>query len=167
MSIAQGGCLCGGIRYAAAAAPGRVTICHCTFCQRATGSAFMVEPIFDAGDISVTAGTPKTYTHVSTGSGKEVYVHFCDTCGTKLFLTFERFAGAIGVYAGTFDDPNWFDVSPGNAKHIFLGVAQRGTIVPAGINTFTEHATQNDGTPIDPQVFGTPHVIGAPRQKTI
>ena len=41
----DGGCLCGDVRYQVAAAPLRVTICHCTFCQRFTGSAFLVEPI--------------------------------------------------------------------------------------------------------------------------
>ena len=47
MSVKQGGCLCGAIRYMASAQPIRVTYCHCKFCQRATGSAYMVEPIFE------------------------------------------------------------------------------------------------------------------------
>ena len=46
MSLNYGGCLCGAIRYATSADPVRVTYCHCKFCQRATGSAYMVEPIF-------------------------------------------------------------------------------------------------------------------------
>lgn len=170
MINAQGGCLCGSIRFAASAPPGRLTICHCTFCQRATGSAYMVEPIFAAADISVISGAPKSYTHISTGSGKEVHVHFCDACGTKLFLTFERFSDAVGVYAGAFDDPNWFDVTPNNSKHIFLGVAQNGTVIPAGVTTFVEHATQNDGTPNAPKVYAAPHVISqaaVPRDKGI
>jgi len=43
--IHEGGCLCGEIRYETMAEPVRVTICHCTFCQRLTGSAYLVEPI--------------------------------------------------------------------------------------------------------------------------
>ncbi|SDZ16572.1 Uncharacterized conserved protein [Jannaschia faecimaris] len=159
MKNAQGGCLCGNVRYETRGQPVKVTLCHCRFCQRATGGAYLVEPIFEAQAFRLTKGVPKTYTHVSGGSGKEVFVHFCDTCGTKLFLQFERFADAVGVYGGTFDDPNWFELTPENSKHIFLGVAQRGTVIPARVDTYSEHAFRTDGTPIAPTVFDAPHVI--------
>jgi len=106
MSLNYGGCLCGAIRYATSADPVRVTYCHCKFCQRATGSAYMVEPIFLKPSLEIISGKPATYTLASQGSGKRVTINFCSTCGTKLFLAFERFPAALGVYAGTFDNPN-------------------------------------------------------------
>lgn len=160
MSAAKGGCLCGRVRYEVRDQPARTTMCHCRFCQRATGGAYMVEPVFGASDFSIIKGIPKEYTHVSEGSGKEVHIHFCDTCGTKLFLTFERFADAVGVYGGTLDDPNWLEITPDNSKHIFLGVARKGTVIPPHFNTFVEHATENDGTPIPPTVFDKPRTVG-------
>ena len=160
MSGMRGGCLCGALRYEVHNQPSRTTICHCKFCQRATGGAYLVEPIFDASEFSMTEGRPKQYKHISEGSGKDVYIHFCDTCGTKLFLTFERFEGIVGLYGGTLDDPNWLEITPQNSKHIFLGVAQKGTIIPPHINTFVEHATKNDGSPLEPEVFDQPHAIG-------
>ena len=160
MSAPEGGCLCGRVRYAVKSPPMRVTICHCRFCQRATGSAYLVEPIFAKSDMDVISGEPKIYAHRSEGSGKMVDVHFCDHCGTKLFLSFERFPDVVGVYGGTFDDPNWFERSPKNARHIFLSVAQLGTVIPAGIACFEEHATTNEGKPIEPRVYDEPHVIG-------
>ena len=160
MSDHEGGCLCGNLRYNVRSAPSRVTICHCRFCQRATGGAYLVEPIFAKSDFSIIKGKEKIYEHCSTGSGKQVYVHFCENCGTNLYLTFERFKDAVGIYGGTFDDPDWFERTPENSKHIFLSVAQRGTIIPPGINTFDEHATTNDGEPIEPHVFSEPMVIG-------
>jgi hypothetical protein len=159
MSTHEGGCLCGGIRYSVKTPPMRVTICHCRFCQRATGSAFLVEPIFGKSDFNVTSGEPKTYQHRSAGSGKMVDVHFCSRCGTKLFLSFERFAEVVGVYGGTFDDPNWFGHSAENSRHIFLSAARRGTIVPAGVQCFEQHAITNDGRPIKPTVFAEHHEI--------
>ena len=153
MSIAEGSCLCGTVKYAVHAHPTRVTMCHCKFCQRATGGAYLVEPIFENTDFEILYGNTKIYEHVSEGSGKLVYVHFCERCGTKLFLRFERFPDVTGVYGGTFDDPNWFDKTSKDAKHIFLDVAQHGTIIPAGMNTFKEHATTADGTPIEPTIF--------------
>jgi hypothetical protein len=163
MSAHEGGCLCGNVRYAAKAEPARLTYCHCRFCQRATGSAYLVEPIFAKSEFEVTKGEPKIYRHRSESSGKIVEVHFCDNCGTKLFLTFERFPDVVGCYGGTFDDPNWFDRPAENSKHIFLNVAQHGTVIPAAINCFEEHAMANDGKPIEPHVFGEHHVIGAGR----
>ena len=160
MTRHEGGCLCGKVRYATRAMPLRVTVCHCRFCQRATGSAYMVEPIFDKGDFVVIAGTPRTYDQVSSGSGKVVHVHFCPDCGTKLWLSFERFTDAVGVYAGTFDDPCWFPIEPQASKHIFLGAARSDTVIPAGLPTYVEHATTNDGTPLKATVFETCHRIG-------
>ena len=159
MSVADGGCLCGEVRYDVQSHPTRVTICHCKFCQKATGSAYLVEPFFDETDFAVTSGEAKIYEHRSEGSGKQIYIHFCDICGTKLFLTFERFPEVVGVYGGTFDDPNWFERTPENSKQIFLGDAQRGTVIPPGVNTFEEHATANDGTSIEPTVFSEPKII--------
>ncbi|HUS98000.1 MAG TPA: GFA family protein [Hyphomicrobiaceae bacterium] len=159
MSGAQGGCLCGGLRYKVQSPPSRVTICHCRFCQRATGSAYLVEPIFDKQGFSLTKGNAKVYVHRSEGSGQQVYVNFCDTCGTKLFLGFDRWPDIVGVYGGTFDDPNWYERTSENSKQIFLGVAQAGTVIPPGVNTFKEHATTIDGTPIEPTVFAKPEII--------
>ncbi len=159
MATHEGGCLCGAVRYETQGDPLRVTICHCKFCQRATGSAYMVEPIFRQTDVRITKGTPTTYSQRSSGSGKLVHVHFCAACGTKLYLTFERFAESCGVYAGTFDDPNWFEIRPDNSKHIFIDVARHETILPAEVPCFGEHAMRNDGTPLEPVTFDQPKTV--------
>lgn len=160
MAHHEGGCLCGNIRFATLAMPLGVTVCHCRFCQKATGSAYMVEPIFDSGDFVVLSGAPRTFDVVSAGSGKVVHVHFCADCGTKLWLSFQRFPDSVGVYAGTFDDPCWFPIDPETSKHIFLGVARSDTVVPPGLPTFVEHARTNDGTPQEATVYETCHQIG-------
>jgi hypothetical protein len=159
-AMQQGGCICGAVRYETEGAPLRVTICHCRFCQRATGTAYMVEPIFPRKDLRITRGSPATYEHRSEGSGKLVQAHFCARCGTKLFLTFERFAEVCGVYAGTFDDPDWFEIGPDNAKHIFIDVARHGTVLPPGLPAFGAHAIARDGTPLEPTVSDQPRILG-------
>lgn len=155
----HGGCLCGALRYATDANPLRVTFCHCKFCQRATGSAYMVEPIFEKANLEITSGAPATYALASQGSGKQVIIHFCATCGTKLFLSFERFSGIYGVYGGTFDDPDWFARTPQMSRHIFLDSAQRGTVIPAGVSVYREHTMLDDGTPVAPMTFEQPHAV--------
>lgn len=156
----EGGCLCGGVRYATRGDPSRVTVCHCQFCQRATGSAYMVQPVFDDADFSLLEGVPRVYDAVSAGSGKVIHVHFCPDCGTKLWLSFERFPGKLGLYAGTFDDSCWFDIPPETSKHIFLGEARKDTVIPPGIPTFVAHVLAKDGTPQTPTVFDSCHIIG-------
>lgn len=156
----EGGCLCGAIRYQTQAAPSRVTVCHCSFCQRATGSAYMVQPVFDDVDLHLLSGEPRVYDAVSAGSGKVIHVHFCAECGTKLWLSFERFPGKLGLYAGSFDEPCWFEIAPERSKHIFLSEARRDTVIPAGIPTFARHVVDNEGTPQEPVVFDTCHIIG-------
>ena len=148
-----GGCLCGALRYEVTADPLVVTVCFCKFCQRATGAQGMVEPIFEVSMFRLTAGDPKRYTHVSAGSGEQVFVHFCADCGTKTHLTFARWPDRLGVYAGTFDDPGWFDLSPDTSKYIFLDSATRGTLVPAGSKAFRQHAWELDGTPATPLIL--------------
>ena len=107
-------------------------------------------------------GKPATYALASAGSGKQVTINFCSTCGTKLYLAFERFPTAFGVYAGTFDNPNWFARIPKLSKHIFLASAQNGTVIPPGVSTYLEHEILNDGTPNPPTTFEQPHTIDQP-----
>ena len=104
----QGGCLCGAVRYRVKAEPLRVTFCHCRFCQRATGAAYAVEPIFSEAEFELLSGDAKTYSHISTGSGKAIDIHFCGNCGSTFRYVLHRYPGVTGILAGTFDDPNWF-----------------------------------------------------------
>lgn len=157
----EGGCLCGACRFHATAPPPRTTICHCRFCQRTTGAAYLVEPIFDRGAITVIKGTPKEFVQTSKGSGKAVHLHFCANCGGRLFLTFERFPDIAGVFAGAFDDPNWFEINPENSKHIFLGVARHDSILPSDTPLFTAHAMTPDDVALDPMVLSTPASVGS------
>ena len=90
-AVHHGGCLCGDARYEVSSPPLRVTVCHCKFCQRFTGTAFLVEPIFRKVDVALTGAALKTYDHRSDESQQRVTLNFCGRCATTLFLSFERF----------------------------------------------------------------------------
>lgn len=152
--VHEGGCLCGALRYAAQGTPLCVDLCHCRFCQRATGGAFLIEPIFAREALRFTGGTPALYDHRSAGSGKMIHVHFCRICGTKLAQTFERLPDVIGVHGGTFDDPDRFDISGASARYIVLGAGRHG------VATHLDRPETYDGTPNTPTVRSEPFVIG-------
>ncbi|KAB7783743.1 GFA family protein [Methylorubrum populi] len=160
MPVLSGGCLCGALRYEVRAPPLRVTLCHCRFCQRATGSSHLVEPLFDRDALSVTAGVPRVYQHRSEGSGRLLDLHFCAFCGTTLFMTFERFPGLCGVYAGTLDDPAAIEVRPGHAKQVFVASARPETVLLPGIDTFDGPAMDAAGVPYPPRVHAALHRVG-------
>ncbi|MGY3439388.1 MULTISPECIES: GFA family protein [unclassified Marinovum] len=156
-----GRCLCGAVHYETGAPPLWITVCYCRFCQRATGSDRMIEPIFDRAGFTFGDTSPAVYTLSSDGSGKEIHVHFCAACGTKLALTFERWPDRIGIYIGTLDAPVAVMPCPENCKHIFVSEARPGTLLPPGFKTYARHATENDGTPVDPIVYAHPFTVGA------
>jgi hypothetical protein len=161
-TIHEGGCICGEIRYSTTGDPVWTMICHCTFCQKLTGSAFLVEPIFKRSVVRLSGSAARTYDHSSDGSGKRVTINFCGRCGTTLYLAFERFSGFLGLCAGTFDDPNWFGRGPDTCHHIFTRSAQRGVVLPAGVPTHQEHALRADGTFNQPIFLTEPHTVSAP-----
>jgi len=142
----EGRCLCGEIAYAAEGEPSVVTVCHCRFCQRATGAAYLVDALFKRERFRVTKGQAQVYDHVSAGSGQSVHIHFCARCGTKLWMTFQRFPALVGIYAGTLDDPGAFDRSPSRVNYIFTDSAAPWTVLPAGARTWPGDLTEADGT---------------------
>ena len=113
----------------------------------------MQETLFPKESFQIIHGETKIYTHISEGSGKFVYVNFCENCGTKLFLAFERFPTTVGLYSGTFDDPDWYSRTPDNTQYFFLKKAPIGTLIPAGFEAFHEHYWQSEGVPSKAQVF--------------
>lgn len=156
----EGRCLCGKISYNTGDDPLWITVCYCQFCQRATGSDRMIEPIFERSSFLFIGGKPAIFTLPSEGSGKNINVHFCSECGTKLALTFERWPDRIGIYAGTLDLPSAMSATTENTKHIFVSEAQPGTILPAGFKTFDRHAIDIDGRPFEPVTHISHHIVG-------
>ncbi|UVC09020.1 GFA family protein [Rhizobium sp. TH2] len=99
----DGQCHCGHVRYEAEIDPDRVTICHCTDCQRLTGGAYRVTVIADSDKVKLTANRPKLYTKHAQ-SGRARLLSFCPECGSPLFSTGEgKDAARTGIRVGTIN----------------------------------------------------------------
>jgi len=156
IQVNEGGCLCGAIRYKTRGRPVRTMVCHCTFCQRFTGSSFYAESIFLREQVEISGPPMRVYEHRSDGSGKLVYLHSCPHCCTTVSLTFERSPQIRAISRGTFDDPNWVQVE----AHIFTRSAQNGVVLPAGVDCHEEHRITLEGSPVQGRCFDQPVVVG-------
>ncbi|MEJ7929891.1 GFA family protein [Ramlibacter sp. AN1015] len=130
----------------------RTLICHCTACQKMTGSSFFAESMFSLGAVEFTGAQMNCYAHVSDTSGRRVFLHFCPTCATTVTLTFERWPEYRAIARGTFDQPNRMDVT----AHIWLKSAQSGIALPSNIDCYARARISLDGEPELPQRFDAP-----------
>lgn len=99
----NGGCQCGAARFETAGAPKFVGNCHCQSCRKATGAAFSTWVGFDAGNVRWLTTEPAF--HASSPGVKR---GFCETCGTPLTYSGEKWAGEMHFLIGVFDDPTNF-----------------------------------------------------------
>ena len=100
-----GGCLCGAIRYSIDAPLAELRECHCTDCQRASGSHGAVVAFVRAQNFKLVRGMPKRYAK-KADSGRTLFRYFCGDCGSPLYSHRETMPEVIGVRAGTLDDPS-------------------------------------------------------------
>ncbi len=135
----EGGCVCGAVRYVAHGEPERVTICHCTWCQRRTGSAFAVEVVFRTENVTLVGDTLRTYRHISDESGRWLDQQFCSRCGTNIGITLEAVPGIWTIAAGTFDDPAWINPETCTFRYVYLRSAQGWSNVPDGAEPYEAH----------------------------
>ena len=115
-----GGCVCGAVRFRAVGEPVRVTVCHCTWCQRRTGSAFGVEAVFDQAQVEIQGDSIGRYRHISEESGRWLDVEFCTRCGSNLGFTLEAVPAIRTLPAGAFDEAGWITTKAQAFRHVFV-----------------------------------------------
>jgi hypothetical protein len=124
----KGGCQCGAVRYEVVGAPRQVIVCHCSECQRQSGSAFGMTMVIDEGALRLTQGELKTFAR-KADSGREVLGAFCPQCGTRIYHKLEWRPGALSLKPGTLDDTSWLKPQ----VHIWTDSKQRWLDIPAGV----------------------------------
>lgn len=99
-----GGCACGEVRYRLESDPMFVHCCHCTDCQRQTGSAFVINALIETSRLMLLSGDPKPVA-MPTESGRPHDVYRCQTCGTAVWSDYGRRPALRFVRVGTLDNP--------------------------------------------------------------
>jgi hypothetical protein len=113
-----GACLCGGVRFEVTEPPLSAGYCHCTRCQRRTGSAASVSANIAPGSLRILAGDELVAEYRPPEGFLKV---FCSACGGALWSRHPDDPGRISVRMGTFDsDPG---VRPSYRQYVAYAAA--------------------------------------------
>ena len=106
----SGGCLCGGVRFELSEPASRAGYCHCTRCQKRTGSGSSAQAEIGGGNFQLVTGEElvKGWRHPDGGFEKL----FCRECGAHLFSRNPDDASQMSVRMSAFDGdpgvrPSW------------------------------------------------------------
>ena len=132
-----GQCLCGAVQYKVNEGPLVVYACHCTDCQKRSGSAFGLSMWVHRNAIEVTKGeaTLQTLKH---SDGRPRFVRICAECGTRLWSEPAKRQELAVIRPGTLNDTS--SLRP--AAHIWTRSAQPWVVIP-------EDAIRYDTQPAD------------------
>ncbi|KAJ5815467.1 hypothetical protein N7474_007244 [Penicillium riverlandense] len=87
----DGGCACGYVRYRLEVRPLVVHCCHCTSCQRETGTAFAINAVIESGQVTdLTAAPPSvpaSYTQAAKPAGPPLAPPDEDMCELQIINT--------------------------------------------------------------------------------
>jgi hypothetical protein len=99
---ATGGCLCGGVRWELSAPPVSAGYCHCTRCQRRTGSACAATARVEPGSFTLASGEELVRLY-DPGDGGYLKA-FCSGCGSALWSQHPEDPENRGLRLGSFDE---------------------------------------------------------------
>ena len=111
----EGGCTCGNVRYRLNDAPLFVNCCHCTWCQRETGTAFALNAVIESNRVELLAGdTEVIATPSESGNGQNIVR--CPDCKIAVWSHYAGLGELMSyIRVGTLDNP---ELCPPGA-HIF------------------------------------------------
>jgi hypothetical protein len=99
----RGGCGCGEVRFEVTAPLESAKYCHCTRCQRRSGTAASVSARPQPGSFRIVSGEERLRAWRPAGGAEK---WFCGDCGSALFSRSPADPERIGIRIGAFDgDP--------------------------------------------------------------
>jgi hypothetical protein len=132
---ADGGCTCRRVRYRMTAPPLIVHCCHCRWCQRETGSAFVLNALIETGRVTLIAGTVERV-DTPSNSGKGQKIARCPHCRIAVWSNYAGAGDQLSfVRVGTCDEPDRFPPD----IHIYTESKQPWLQLPAGARAVPQY----------------------------
>lgn len=129
-----GGCHCGAVRYEITSAPILTYTCHCTDCQRITGTAFSMAIIVPESSFRLIKGEPRPVERIAD-SGRVNVRLLCPDCGCWISgIGRPDTSGELvrRVRTGSLDDRSWLRPT----AHFFTRSKQPWVTLPEGDDIF-------------------------------
>lgn len=101
--VAEGGCLCGAVRYRVSGEPVAATLCHCGDCRKASGGTNVAWAVFDKRNFEWLAGNAADHS-----SSPGILWLFCGKCGSTVGYQRSERPGHMDITTGTLDEPDRF-----------------------------------------------------------
>lgn len=108
MGQLDGRCLCGKVTYDCDGEPMATLLCHCTDCQRQTGTAFSIVVGVEREALHVD-GAVSSFTTVGEDTGEAVHRQFCTACGSPIVSLPDATPDLAFIKAGTLNDRSWLE----------------------------------------------------------
>ncbi|MDB2448745.1 GFA family protein [bacterium] len=135
-----GGCTCGQVRYRLTTQPLVVHCCHCTWCQRETGSAFAVNAMIEFDRLE-NLGIEPQLVQTPSLSGFGQNIARCPHCQVAVW---SHYAGSGSltcfVRVGTLDDARQLPPD----VHIFTASKQPWVVLPEGTAVFEAYYQRDE-----------------------
>lgn len=141
-----GGCTCGSVRYRLVERQMFTHACHCSWCQKETGSAFALNAMIERDRLEVTGAVVMEQLPSASGKGQEVAR--CPACRV---VVFSHYAGAGRLVAfvrvGTLDRPG--DCPPD--VHVFAEGRLPWVVLDPGVPAFPGYYSLREVWPAEAQ----------------
>ncbi len=130
----EGGCACRRIRYRLTSEPLVVHACHCTWCQRETGSVHALNALYEA-DRVVHLGDEPEIVDTPSQSGRGQKIARCPHCKLAVWSNYPQAGPAVRfVRVGTLDEPGRLPPD----IHIYTSTRLPWVVIPKGARAVPE-----------------------------
>jgi len=133
-----GGCLCGGVRYEYHGDIEEVSMCHCSQCRKAQGSAYVAVSPIQTDKFKLLQGQALLKEFRAVPHKARV---FCSNCGSPIYSVRDDLPGVMRLRIGTIETP--FQCP--NAYHIYTGSKATWDQIHDTLPQYTESYVQHHG----------------------
>jgi hypothetical protein len=105
--LLEGHCLCGEVTYTVDGDPVFIAVCHCTNCQRQTGTASSLIVGVPAERLEIRGDSLRMFATTGDDHGTNTNRHFCSGCGSPIVTRIDAMPAVAFIKAGTLNDTSW------------------------------------------------------------